>query len=284
MLRSLLACIFACSLACAFAPRAAAQALEPATPEIINAEARYVELPGPQPNTARGIYVWRAPSTPGGILLPTLYMADGAPGLYIAAARLRPAIEAGLIPPIQIIGIDPAPDRRDRTSEYIDRGRERFRAHEQWVLESVIPWAERVARADPTRRAIGGYSNGAAFAIFMGAAHPDAFIGVLAHSPVAAAETFHASPQAAQARWAMSAGQREYNGYPERAVSVVSAVVRGEGAEVRACSGPWGHEPEKWIDLSPGALAWVFRFANAEQVATPLERESCVISAPSRSH
>ena len=255
----------------------AAQPFEPAAAELLNSEARYLELDGPREGETRAIYIWRAPSTPGDQLLPTLYMTDGAPGVYVAAARLRPAIEAGVIPPVQIIGLDPDPDRRDRTSEYIDRGRERFRLHERWVLEVVIPWAERVARADPARRAVGGYSNGAAFAIFMGAAHPEMFNGVLAHSPVATAETFHASADSSHMRWALSAGRLEGYGYPAQAISVVGAAVRSEGGEVRSCRGTWGHDPSAWLDLSPAAIAWLFRFPDPDRVATSLERESCEI-------
>lgn len=268
------------ALLCAllFASHASAQDAEPATPELINSEARFLELEGPSPGETRGVYIWRAPSTPGNQLLPTLYMADGAAGLYVVVARLRPAIEAGLIPPVQIIAMNPDPNRRGRTSEYIDRGRERFRLHERWVLGVVISWAERVARADPARRVVGGYSNGAAFAVFMGAAHPDIFSGVLAHSPVATAETFHANAGVSRMRWVLSAGRLEYGGYPAGAIAIVGATVRGEGGEVRLCRGTWGHEASAWIDLSPGSIAWLFRFEGTNRVATGLERESCEAS------
>ncbi len=266
-----------------FAGASRAQETELASPEIINGEARYLgDLDGPQSGAPRGVYIWRAPSTPAGQLLPTLYMADGREGLYVAAARLRAAIEAGTAPPIQIIGLDPDPDARNRTREYTDVGRARFRAHERWLLDVVIPWAERVARASPQQRAIGGYSNGAAFALFMGARHPDVFTGVLAHSPVATAETFHADARAGGVRWALSAGRLEYGGYPARAISVVRAVVRAEGAAVRSCTGAWGHEGSAWIDLSPGAITWLFQAPSAAAVATPLEREACDVTEGSR--
>ncbi len=269
--------LFFCVVLC-FASAGQAQELHLASPEIINNEARFLgDLEGPQPGTPRGVYIWRAPSTPGGQLLPTLYMADGRAGLYVAAARLRAAIEAGTTPPVQIIALDSEPEARDRTREYTDVGRARFIAHERWLLSVVIPWAERIARASPERRAIGGYSNGAAFAIFMGARHPDVFSGVLAHSPVAATETFHADARVNRTRWALSAGRLEYSGYPARAISVVGAVVRAEGGVVRSCTGAWGHEAGAWIDLSPGAIAWLFQSPSADALATPLERESCSI-------
>ncbi|MGQ0534030.1 MAG: alpha/beta hydrolase [Caulobacteraceae bacterium] len=259
-----------------FAGASRARETEPASPELINSEARYLgDLEGPRSGTHRGIYIWRAPSTPAGQLLPTLYMADGRAGLYVAAARLRAAIEAGAAPPIQIIGLDPNPEARDRTSEYTDVGRGPFRAHERWLLDVVIPWAERVARASPEQRAIGGYSNGAAFAIFMGARHPEVFSGVLAHSPVATVETFHVDARAGSVRWALSAGLAEYGGYPARAVSVIEAVVRAAGAAVRSCKGAWGHEANAWMDLSPGAITWLFQAPGADAIATPVEREAC---------
>jgi S-formylglutathione hydrolase FrmB len=255
---------------------ARAQEFEPASIETIETETRFLgDLEGPQAGAPRPIAIWRAPSTPSGPL-PTLYMADGADGLYVVAARLRPVIEAGLIPAVQIIGL--YPDREHRQAEYIERGRQRYNAHERWVLETVIPWAERVARASPEHRAIGGYSNGAAFALFMAAEHPDVFSAVLAHSPVATADSFRVDARAANVRWALSAGRLEYRGYPFRAVTTVRGVVTARGAAVRTCTGTWDHEPEAWASLSPGAVAWLFDFPNAPSAATALERDACRVT------
>lgn len=249
----------------------AQDALAPAPPELIQSEARYLPtLEGPQPGVARGLTIWRAPSTPGGVLLPTLYMADGERGVYLVAARLRQPIEDGLIPPIQIVGIDPDP--RHRTEEYGRPGRARFRAHERWVLETVIPWAERVARASPEQRAIGGYSNGADFALAMAEAHPDVFTAVLAHSPLTT-EVVRINADGARIRWAVSAGRMEMNGRAAYAMSVVESAAASAGARARICSGTWGHDYESWLDLTPGAVAWMFGFD--VDVATPLERGAC---------
>lgn len=247
--------------------------LEPASPQIIESETRLMaDLDGPQPGEKRRILIWRAPSTGEGPL-PTLYMTDGANGLYVVAARLRPAIEAHLIPPVQIIAL--YPDLQHRQDEYIAWGRARFRAHERWLMEVVIPWAERVARASPDHTAIGGYSNGAAFALFMTARHPDVFSGVLAHSPVSQEEVFHVDNRAAHVRWALSAGLGEMGGYPFGAVNVVAGEVHGAGAAVRVCTGRWDHDPHVWGDLSPGQIAWMFNFPNYQAVATALDRDNC---------
>ncbi|MBC7769191.1 MAG: hypothetical protein H7124_10425, partial [Phycisphaerales bacterium] len=81
-------------------------------------------------------------------------------------------------------------------------------------------------------------------------------------------------------RWALSAGRLEYRGYPARAISVVGGAARGRGASVRSCTGAWEHGAEAWIDLSPGAIAWMFDFPSASAVDSALEREACAVEAP----
>ncbi|MFZ2030587.1 MAG: alpha/beta hydrolase-fold protein [Vitreimonas sp.] len=261
----------------ALANVARADELVIAAPEVIGAEARHKpDLEGPLPGTLRGIHIWRAPSTPETGLLPTLYMADGAPGVYVIAARLRAAIEAGLVPPIQIVGMEP--DLRHRDVEYGQPGRAAFVAHERWVLNVVIPWVERAARGSPTQRAIGGYSNGADFALAMGAAHPDVFAAVIAHSPLISLDLHIGTPDHARVRWALSAGLAEYDGLPQWVVGVARAEAHEAGADVRSCVGPWLHNGQSWIDLSPSAVAWAFGFP-IDRIETPLERQSCRVMA-----
>lgn len=263
----LLALVFALCMA------SAAQAQEIANPDVIAAETRFLgDLPGPDGRTPRGLTIWRAPSTPGDVLLPTVYVTDGARGVYLIAARLRAPIEARLMAPVQVIGLDPHPT--DREAEYGRVGRARYRAHERWVIEVVIPWAERVARADPHRRVIAGYSNGADFALAMVADHPDLFTGVLAHSPVAT-ERLRLDARAGDVRWAISAGRTEMNGYAALSLSIAEAAAREQGAAVRRCSGTWAHEYATWSELTPGAVAWLFAFD--ADVATQLERDACTV-------
>ena len=249
-----------------------AHAQAPPTTDIVAAEARiYADLPGPYPNTTRTISFWRAPSAPPGPL-PTLYMADGGRGLTLAAALIRAEIEAGRMAPIQIIGVATDPERRQ--AEYVHRGTRQYEAHERWWLDVVIPWAEQHVAASPHHRVIGGYSNGADFALAMASAHPDVFAGVLAHSPVASA-AFDMRPEAARVRWAVSAGRREFAGDAARSLGRVSAAARRLGAPARLCVGTWGHTPEAWADLSPGAIAWLFGAQNHAEIATSRERDAC---------
>lgn len=268
MLRSLIVCA-----ALLVAPAAGAQELDTASPQTIHDEARYLNtLDGPAPREHRALYIWRAPRTPGGVLLPTLYVADGAAGVYVFAARLRPAIEAGLIPAVQIIGFEA--DQPHRTEEYAAFGHARFRRHEDWVLNVVIPWAEHNARASPVQRAVGGFSNGADFAIGIASDHPEVFSAVIAHSPVSI-QMLNLDQRAAAVRWNVTAGRMEQRGYALASAHVLAAAVSEHHGALRICTGNWPHAAQSWIDLSPGAVAWAFNFAAPERIATLVERESC---------
>lgn len=263
-------------LAASLAFLGAAHAQTPATFEEIGAEARvYAELPGPYPDTTRPISIWRAPSAPPGPL-PTLYMADGGRGLYVAAALIRAEIEAGRMAPIQIIGVFTEPSRRQ--AEYVHQGAPQYRAHERWWLEIVIPWAEQHVAASPTHRVIGGFSNGADFALAMGAAHPDVFAGVLAHSPVSNTR-FDPDARASGLRWAITAGRGEFGGDAARVLRHAGLELTRRNASVRLCEGPWRHAPADWISVSPGSIAWLFGAENHAEIATEREREACRIVA-----
>lgn len=253
-----------------------AQAEPPATFETIAAETRvYAELPGPYPGTTRPLTIWRPPSAPPGPL-PTLYMADGPRGLYVAAAHVRAAIEAGRMAPIQIIGVPTESERRQ--AEYVHVGTRQYEAHARWWLETVIPWAEANVGAASQGRVIGGFSNGGDFALAMGATHPDVFAGVLAHSPVTP-NRIDWSTDAARVRWAVSAGRREFAGDAADNLRRVRNEASQVGASARLCLGFWGHNLDAWIEVSPGAIAWLFGAENHAELATPREIEACQIRA-----
>lgn len=260
-------------LAASLALLGAAHAQEaPASYDTIAAEARiYADLPGPYPNSTRAVAVWRAPSAPAGPL-PTLYMADGGRGLYVAAALIRAEIEAGRMAPIQIVGVFTDPDRRQ--AEYVRQSARQYRAHARWWIETVIPWAEQHFAASPQHRVIGGFSNGADFALALASAQPERFAGVLAHSPVAP-HRFDPDARAASIRWAVSAGRHEFAGDAARRLEQVEHEAIRLGAPARLCLGAWGHNPQAWVDLSPGAIAWLFAAPNHAEIATQRERDAC---------
>ena len=248
----------------------------------IAAEARGYDIPGPQPNATRGISVWR-PRGAGDRVLPVIYMADGAFGLYPVTSSLKPEIDAGRVAPIMVVGVDVDPQHRYH--EYIPdwpNGAQRFAAHRAWFFDTVLPWAERHgASSDPRERAIGGVSNGADFALAMAAERPAMFAGVLAHSPVGT-RRFVLGREARHVRWTLTAGRRDQGGAIVRLIDQLGGEITEGRGQLRRCTGAWGHDMNVWRQLSPGSVAWLFGLD--ADVATPLERENCRITgaAPSQ--
>lgn len=270
-------------LAAFAAPMAWSQGAAEAWPSYddVAHEIHFVELPGPGPNEHRIVYVWRPPNAPRGPL-PVLYTADGVYGIYVAIAGLREPIRAGLIPPIVVVGLQASETRRLR--EYVPwRGSNRyFDAHERWLIETVMPWAERVAGAssDPNKRVIGGYSNGADFALALAMRHPELFAGVLAHSPVNSSD-FRAPAQGGPRRWVLTAGRYEFeNGEIIDIIDRLGEKLRAQPNHVRRCAGAWDHVGRAWRNVSPGSVAWLFDFPGAEMIASPTERETCTNRDP----
>lgn len=245
----------------------------------VGGDARGFDLPGPDPRVPRGVSIWR-PRNAGGRVLPVLYMADGASGLYSAATSLKPAIDAGRIPPIMIVGIDPDPQHRHE--EYIPdwpNGAQLYAAHRAWFFDVVLPFAERRgASPDPAERVIGGFSNGADFALAMAAERPALFAGVLAQSPVGT-RRFNLGPQARHLRWTLTAGRRDRGGAIVRLIDRIGAEIAEGRSPLRRCAGAWGHDMNAWKLLTPGSVAWLFGFD--ADIATDLERQACrTTSAP----
>ncbi|MGD9981898.1 MAG: alpha/beta hydrolase [Hyphomonadaceae bacterium] len=229
----------------------------------------------------RNVWVWRpsgAPQTP----LPTLYMADGLSGLYVAVAHLQPLVEAGAIPPFLVIATDPNPDSRTRAGEYLrgwTGGSDDFAIHERWLIEQVIPWAERTQRAASSReqRFIGGFSNGADLAWQLANAHPEVFGGALIHSPVGASASW-IQPTASQQRWVVTGGTQENSGGVERGGQLprsIAQAIERSGAAYRICIGRWGHTGRAWRELSPGSVVWLLSLGDPAGAATPREQGAC---------
>jgi enterochelin esterase-like enzyme len=263
-------CVFALTLL-AVTPLASAQEVTPF--EVIQDETYQTQLPGPGPDETRTVYFWRPPNAQGP--LPVLYMADGQFGLKVAVSRLRADILEGRAAPIVVVAMESSPQPR-RHKEYV-LGRDRnpeWEAHFDWFISTVIPWAEHNAGAstEAEHRGVGGFSNGADFALAAASRRPDLFSAVLAHSPVnELSRSFHANRDT---RWALTVGSEEYRG---QALSLQSriALAVGDDVSVRRCVGPWGHDSDSWRDISPGTIAWLFNLAPEGEIDAPLEREYC---------
>lgn len=243
-------------------------------------------FPGPRQGETRNVWVWR-PATAPAAPLPVLYMLDGLDGLYIAVAHLQRAADEGRVAPFIIVSIDANPRPETRASEYVrgfTGGEDDFAIHERWLIEQVIPWAERTQRAavDRDRRYIGGFSNGADLAFALANAHPDLFAGALVHSPVGASASW-VGEQAATQRWVVTGGTQEQSGGLERGGQLPRSISQSLGrrhAPLRACIGRWGHEGRVWRELSPGSVVWLLQLGDETLFATPREQSACRAGDP----
>lgn len=281
------AMVLACFLALSLAP-AWAQRFAPADPndgmqaarDQIMSEIRGAALPGPRPGEQRIVWVWRPHNAPTADL-PVLYMFDGLDGLRVALLRLKPAFDSGALPPIIIVAPESNAHGERRGAEYLrgfPGGADDFRAHEQWFITQVMPWAQsHGAASDRSRVFIGGFSNGADLALTLASDHPDLFGGALIHSPVGAQADW-VSASAPTQRWVVSGGTDEDLGSvhvgADAAHHVITALHRN-GAPYRQCLGRWRHEGPVWRDLSPGSLVWLMGLGDFAAYETPPERVFC---------
>lgn len=253
-----------------------------ATVEELDADTTGSVFPGPGEGETRPVWVWRPHDAPANETLPVLYMADGLDGLYVALAHLKAAIDAGAIPPLLVIALDPKPRPEHRAAEYVRSypgGGDAYQVHERWFLEQVIPWAERTQRAAPERerRFIGGFSNGADWALSMANDHPDVFAGAILHSPFGGNADW-VGDRAGQVRWVVTGGTRETSGSVHRGGQLpreIIAALERRQASVRACIGPWNHSGRPWRELSPGSIVWLMQLGDPAAVETPREQTSC---------
>ncbi len=277
--------VFALCLLFAASARAQEQvnADVPAAIAAIDAETRCYVHPGPEEGASRAVCVWKPRMLVRGPL-PVLYMADGMDGVHIAVLDIKPAILAGTIAPMMVVASDPLADPEDRAAEYLRGfgGARRFELHEKWLIEKVLPWAERNHGASPERahRFIGGFSNGADLALAVAGDHPELFGGALVHSPVGANAGWVLESARSQ-RWVVTGGTQETRGSVQRGGQLpreISQALERRGAPVRTCIGRWAHQGRIWRQLSPGSLAWLMGLGAPETAETPFERGKCVMA------
>jgi enterochelin esterase-like enzyme len=205
--------------------------------------------------------------------MPVIYVADGL------APQVAPVIHslagAGLAREVIVVGIPPGPmfDRPPtpamfirngelRSQEYLEGfpgGRERFAAHEQFLIREVMPLVERKwgASADRRDRAVMGQSSGAAWALSMASRHADLFSTAIALS-------FGWKPALTQLRKGgaidrlyLSVGTEEPPAFPLR--SRQAADLLGPRASwLRFDVTPTQHGQAAWNDRYRDALAWAF--------------------------
>jgi enterochelin esterase-like enzyme len=206
----------------------------------------------------RRVTLYRPPGPAGP--LPGCVLADGQ-SVRGFAQVLEPAIVAGAVPPVLLVGVhnaaDPArpwPDRRGQ--EYLPgRDRARFNAHLHFVTGEVIPWAAgRSGGADGSWVAA-GFSNGGAWAIAAAQRRPDLFTAVAAFSAGIVPRQLTSKARAARVRHYLAAGTLE-TGF-RQATRQWAERLRRAGLACRHQEWVGGHDPFWWDQQLPAALAWL---------------------------
>ena len=216
---------------------------------------------------SRAVHVYMPPGTeaPEGVV----YLGDGevVRGL---APYVDTLITAGSLPRVMLVGVANAGSSTDgsarqdlRALEYLwnyDTLNMRFLAHERFVLDEVMPWAEsrHGAPAARERRAVFGMSNSGGWAMQMGLRHPDRFAHVIAFSP-GGVRSGHVTPAARvtpPVRFLLLAGTLEpvFN----EVAKTWARELADRRLEHRMIEVVAGHDPTVWRDHVGVALGWAF--------------------------
>jgi enterochelin esterase-like enzyme len=213
-------------------------------------------LDSPALGTSRQVTVYRPPGRP----LAGCVLADGE-ATQGFAQQLEPAIEAGAVPPVLLVGVHNAaraartwPDRR--AQEYVPGfSRRRFDAHLRFVTGEVIGWAAGQFGPVQDRWVSAGFSNGASWAIAAGQRHPDLFGGVAAFSAGWVPRRISGQARSARIRHYLAAGTLE-PGF-RRATREWAERLQRAGLPVRHSEWIGGHDPLWWEWQLPIALGWL---------------------------
>ncbi len=205
----------------------------------------------------------RRPARPS----PVVYVADGQSVAGLAAA-LEPFILSGEVPPTVLVGLHSGPFRGEEYTSISEATNEaddenpRFVAHERFVLDEVLPWAERTLGASARReeRAAFGFSNGAVWAAFQGVRHPDVFGAAIAFSCGACGAPVPDEPTPASAglsaRFYFLAGRLEAGFH--RTTAAAAERLRSAGYEAPMHERVAGHDWVMWNEQFGDALRWAF--------------------------
>jgi enterochelin esterase-like enzyme len=216
---------------------------------------------------SRQLWAYLPPGT--GAAEAVIYLGDG-----MAVIRLAPYVDtlitAGSLPRVMLVGManaaarpgDP-PGMDPRALEYLwnhDTLNTRFLAHERFLLDEVMPWAESRHGA-PTareRRAVFGMSNSGGWAMQMGLRNPDRFSHVIAFSP-GGVRSGHMTPGtrlAPPVRFLLLSGtlEPEFNSVAE----VWAKELAEKKIEHKVIHVVAGHDWNVWRNEFGGALQWAF--------------------------
>ena len=218
-------------------------------------------LDSPALRASRQVSVYRPPGP--GRPLAGCVLADGESTRGFAQ-RLDPAIAAGTVPPVLLVGVHNAahaavtwPDLRSQ--EYLPGvNRRRFEAHMRFVADEVTGWA--AGRFGPVAGpwVSAGFSNGAVWAIAAGQRHPDVFGAVAAFSAGMVPRRITGAARSARIRHYLAAGTLE-TGFRRSTRDWAERLGRA-GLPCRHEEWIGGHDDLWWEQRLPIALGWLLSF------------------------
>jgi enterochelin esterase-like enzyme len=205
----------------------------------------------------RGVTVYRPPGAEG--TLPGCVLSDGASVTGFAKV-LEPAMLAGTVPPVVLVGVHNAVDRARpwpdrRAQEYLPgHNRRRFDAHLGFVAGEVIPWAASRYGVAEGPWATAGFSNGGAWAIAAAKRRPDLFTAVAALSVGVVPRQLTCQARTTRVRHYLAAGTLE-PGF-RRATRQWAERLQRAGLPCHYEEWVGGHDQCWWHQQLPSALAW----------------------------
>jgi enterochelin esterase-like enzyme len=214
-------------------------------------------LPGRALGAPRRLTVYRPPHQGR---LPACVLADGASARSFADT-LEPAILAGTVPPVLLVGVhnavDPAspwPDRR--AQEYVPgHHRRRFDAHLRFVTDEVIPWATGHLGVAAGPWVTAGFSNGGDWAVAAAQRRSEVFAAVTAFSVGVVPQRITGTARAAGVRHYLAAGTLE-PGFRQATRQWAQRLQRA-GLDCRHHEWVGGHDQYWWAQQLPTALGWL---------------------------
>jgi enterochelin esterase-like enzyme len=192
--------------------------------------------------------------------LPGCVLADGEATRSFTEV-LEPAILAGTVPPVLLVGVhnaadptSPGPDRR--AQEYLPgHHRRRFDAHLRFVTDEVIGWATDQVGAATRPWVAAGFSNGGAWAVAAAQRRPGVFAAVAAFSVGVVPQRISSRARAAGVRHYLAAGTLE-PGFRQATRQWAQRLQRA-GLDCRYHEWVGGHDHLWWAQQLPAALSWL---------------------------
>jgi enterochelin esterase-like enzyme len=234
-----------------------APAALPATPSLTGTVQEHT-LASRALGAPRRLTVYRPPAHQR--LLGRCVLADGEAARSFTEV-LEPAILAGTVPPVLLVGVhnaadpaSPGPDRR--AQEYLPgHHRRRFDAHLRFVADEVIPWATDQWGAAAGPWVAAGFSNGGAWAMTAAQRRPEVFAAVAAFSVGVLPRRITSRARAAGVRHYLAAGTLE-PGFRQATRQWAQQLQRA-GLDCRYQEWVGGHDHLWWAQQLPAALGWL---------------------------